>query len=43
MQLRQTTLTQINGVLGASMAVTGRAMAGNLRVIAVGLYEEFDE
>lgn len=42
-QLRQTTLTQINGVLGASMAVTGSAMAGNLWVIAVGLYEEFDE
>ena len=42
-ELRHSTLLQIKDVIGASMAVTGSGMSGNLRTIAVGLYEEFDE
>lgn len=42
-ELKHATLTQIKDVVGASAAVMGSATSGNLRTIAVALYEEFAE
>lgn len=42
-QLKHSTITQIKDVLGAAVGFTGSAYSGNVKTIAVGLYEEMDE
>jgi len=42
-QLKHGTVTQIKDSLGAAIGLTGSALSGNVKTIAVGLYEEFDE
>jgi hypothetical protein len=42
-QLRHGTVTQIKDSLGAAIGLTGSALAGNVKTIAIGLYEEIDE
>ncbi|KGE67199.1 MULTISPECIES: hypothetical protein [Pseudomonas] len=42
-QLRHATLAQLKDTVAVGGAVAGSATSGNLRTIAVGLYEEFDE
>lgn len=42
-EIRQGTITQIQDALGAALSVAGSAMSGNIRTIAVGLYEEVSE
>jgi hypothetical protein len=42
-EIRQGTIAQIQDSLGAALSVAGSAMSGNIRTIAVGLYEEVSE
>ncbi|WP_055128701.1 hypothetical protein [Pseudomonas mediterranea] len=42
-ELRHGTITQIKDSLGAAIGLTGSALSGNVKTIAIGLYEEFDE
>ncbi|WP_434572734.1 NAD synthetase [Pseudomonas sp. Z3-6] len=42
-QIRHATVTQIRDALGAAIGFTGSAISGNVRTIAVGLYEEIEE
>ncbi|TWC15843.1 MULTISPECIES: NAD synthetase [unclassified Pseudomonas] len=42
-QLKHATVTQIRDALGAAIGLTGSAISGNVRTIAVGLYEEIDQ
>ncbi|MCS3419606.1 hypothetical protein M2399_004633 [Pseudomonas sp. BIGb0450] len=42
-EIRQGTIAQIQDALGAALSVAGSAMSGNIRTIAVGLYEEVSE
>ncbi|WP_454867435.1 NAD synthetase [Pseudomonas farris] len=41
-QINHATVTQIRDSLGAAIGLTGSSLAGNLRTIAVGLYEEVE-
>lgn len=42
-EIRQGTIAQIQDAIGAALGVAGSAMSGNIRTIAVGLYEEVSE
>ncbi|CRM02876.1 hypothetical protein [Pseudomonas sp. 31 R 17] len=42
-QVRHATVTQIQDALGAAIGFTGSAISGNVRTIAVGLYEEMSD
>ncbi len=42
-EIRHATVTQIKDSLGAAIGLTGSALSGNVKTIAVGLYEEIDE
>jgi len=42
-ELRHGTITQIKDSLGAAIGLIGSALSGNVKTIAIGLYEEFDE
>lgn len=42
-QVKHATVTQIQDALGASIGFTGSALSGNVRTIAVGLYEEIEQ
>ena len=42
-QLKHATVTQIQDALGASIGFTGSALSGNVRTLAVGLYEEIEQ
>lgn len=42
-QVKHATITQIKDALGASIGMTGSALSGNVKTLAVGLYEEFEE
>jgi hypothetical protein len=39
-EIKHATVTQIKDALGAAIGITGSAVSGNVRTIAVGLYEE---
>lgn len=39
-EIKHATVTQIKDALGAAIGITGSAVSGNIRTIAVGLYEE---
>jgi len=39
-QVKHATVTQIQDALGAAIGFTGSAISGNVRTVAVGLYEE---
>ncbi|ARB31015.1 NAD synthetase [Pseudomonas tolaasii] len=41
-QVKHATVTQIKDALGAAIGLTGSAVSGNVRTIAVGLYEEIE-
>ncbi len=41
-QLRHGTVTQIQDSLGAALGFAGSAISGNVKTIAVGLYEEME-
>lgn len=41
-QINHATVTQIRDSLGAAIGLTGSSLSGNLKTIAVGLYEEVD-
>lgn len=42
-QVKHATVTQIKDALGAAIGFTGSAISGNVRTIAVGLYEEIEQ
>ncbi|MNG35050.1 hypothetical protein D3C84_1216960 [compost metagenome] len=42
-QLQHATVTQIKDSLGAAIGFTGSSLSGNVKTIAVGLYEELEE
>jgi hypothetical protein len=42
-QLKHGTVTQIKDSLGAAVGLTGSALSGNVKTVAIGLYEEIDE
>lgn len=42
-EVKHATVTQIKDALGAAIGFTGSAVSGNVRTIAVGLYEEADQ
>ncbi|MCQ6255755.1 NAD synthetase [Pseudomonas sp. Q11] len=42
-QLKHATVTQIKDSLGATIGLTGSSLSGNVKTIAVGLYEELEE
>jgi hypothetical protein len=42
-EIRQGTFIQIQEALGAALGIASSALAGNIRIIAVGLYEEMPE
>ncbi|MDO7898074.1 NAD synthetase [Pseudomonas citrulli] len=42
-ELKHGTITQIKDSLGAAIGLSGSALSGNVKTIAIGLYEEFDE
>jgi len=42
-QLKHATVTQIKDSLGAAIGLTGSSLSGNVKTIAVGLYEELEE
>ncbi|WP_339533396.1 NAD synthetase [Pseudomonas mucidolens] len=42
-ELKHGTITQIKDSLGAAIGLSGSALSGNAKTIAIGLYEEFDE
>ncbi|UZE29671.1 NAD synthetase [Pseudomonas asplenii] len=42
-EIRHATVTQIKDSLGAAIGLTGSALSGNVKTIAIGLYEEIDE
>lgn len=41
-QINHATVTQIKDAIGASMSITGSGLSGNIRTVAIGLYEEFE-
>ncbi len=41
-QIQRATITQIVDTVGASVSLTGSALSGNVKAVAVGLYEEFE-
>lgn len=41
-EINHATITQIRDSLGAAIGFTGSAVSGNIRTIAVGLYEELE-
>ncbi|WP_223470945.1 MULTISPECIES: NAD synthetase [unclassified Pseudomonas] len=42
-ELKHGTITQIKDSLGAAIGLSGSALSGNVKTIAIGLYEELDE
>ncbi|MGU9829254.1 NAD synthetase [Pseudomonas sp. LF242] len=42
-QVKHATVTQIKDALGAAIGFTGSAISGNVRTVAVGLYEEIEQ
>ena len=42
-EIKHATVTQIKDALGAAIGFTGSAVSGNVRTIAVGLYEEVEQ
>lgn len=42
-EIKHATVTQIKDSLGAAIGLTGSALSGNVKTIAVGLYEEIEE
>lgn len=42
-EINHATVTQIRDSLGAAIGFTGSAVSGNVRTIAVGLYEEAEQ
>ncbi|MCJ8206221.1 NAD synthetase [Pseudomonas sp. RGM2987] len=42
-QIKHGTVTQIKDSLGAAIGLTGSALSGNVKTIAIGLYEEIEE
>ncbi|MBT2339656.1 MULTISPECIES: NAD synthetase [Pseudomonas] len=42
-QMKHATVTQIKDSLGAAIGLTGSSLSGNIKTIAVGLYEELEE
>ncbi|KAA6173618.1 NAD synthetase [Pseudomonas marginalis] len=42
-EVKHATVTQIRDALGAAVGFTGSAISGNVRTIAVGLYEEVEQ
>ncbi|MDE2035054.1 MAG: NAD synthetase, partial [Pseudomonas sp.] len=41
-QINDATITQIQDAVGATMSVIGSGVSGNIRTLAIGLYEEFE-
>ncbi|WP_017475567.1 hypothetical protein [Pseudomonas sp. PAMC 26793] len=41
-QINHATITQIQDAVGATMSVIGSGVSGNIRTLAIGLYEEFE-
>ncbi|AMB83991.1 NAD synthetase [Pseudomonas agarici] len=41
-QIQRATITQIVDAVGASVSLTGSALSGNVKSVAIGLYEEFE-
>ena len=42
-EVKHATVTQIKDALGAAIGFTGSAVSGNVRTIAIGLYEEAEQ
>ncbi len=42
-EVKHATVTQIKDALGAAVGFTGSAISGNVRTVAVGLYEEIEQ
>lgn len=42
-ELKHATVTQIKDAVGAAIGFTGSALAGNVKTLAIGLYEEIEE